>query len=170
VEELYKKYYFSIKKYISKKLDDEGLVEELTNDVLLAAFNSYPSFNKKSSEFSWICSIANHKVIDYYRKKKIKTVLFSSNPIFEEVADKALNPERDALKNELKKEIKKTFSELSEGYRKILRLKYVDGLKIAEIAKILEVSVKAVESRLIRAKQKFKKEWNYDQKEGKKNF
>jgi len=170
VEKLYKKYYYSIKKFISKKIDDEGLVEELTNDVLMAAYNSYPSFNKKSSEFSWICSIANHKVIDYYRKKKIKTILFSSNPIFEEVADKALNPERDVLKNELILEIKRTFEEMSEGYRKILRLKYVDGLKIKEIAKIMEVSVKAVESRLIRAKQKFREEWNYDQKKSKKNF
>lgn len=162
MEDFYKKYYFGIKSFVSKRIDDEGVVEELTNDIMLAGINSLPNFNRKSSEFSWLCSIAKHKIIDYYRKKKIKTILFSTCPVFEEVVDKALTPERDVLKNELKNEIKDTFEELGEGYKKILRLKYVDGLKIKQIAEKLKLSVKAVESKLIRAKKKFREVWNYD--------
>ena len=105
MDNFYKKYYFSVKGFISKKVNDEGVVEELTNDTLMAGINSQTNFNHKCSEFSWLCSIAKHKVIDYYRKKKIRTILFSSSPLFEEIADEALSPERDCLKNELKKEI-----------------------------------------------------------------
>jgi RNA polymerase sigma-70 factor (ECF subfamily) len=165
MKEFDKKYRRSIKKFVSQKIEDEGLVEEITNDVLWSAWESRENFNHKCEEFSWICSIAKHKIIDYYRKKKIKQVLFSNNPIYEEIADKALTPERDALKNELLEEIKDTFAELNEGYGKLLRLKYVDGLKIKEISKMLKISLKAVESRLSRAKKQFREAWNYDRKE-----
>ena len=165
MEDCYKKYYFGLKKFISQKIDDEGVVEEITNDVMLAVINSEKNYLQKCSQFSWICSIAKHKIIDYYRKKKIKQVLFSNNPVYEEIADKALTPERDALKNELLEEIKDTFAELNEGYGKLLRLKYVDGLKIREISKMLKISLKAVESRLSRAKKQFRQAWNYDRKE-----
>ncbi len=170
MEDLYYKYHKSIRAFIGKKIDDEGVVEELVNDTLLAAINSYPSFNGRSSEFSWVCSIAKHKVIDYYRKKRIKTVLFSVSPMFEEIADAALTPERDVLKNELKEEIRKTLGELNEGSMELLRLKYVDGRRIKEIATMLKLSVKAVESRLIRAKHKFCEAWVYDQKKSEKHF
>jgi len=164
MEDCYKKYSFGLKKYISQKIDDEGVVEELVNDVMLAAINSGKSFEGRCSEFSWLCSIANHKVIDYYRKKKIKTVLFSVSPMFEEIADKALTPERDVLKNELKEEIKKTFGEMKQGYRNILRLKYLEGWKVEEIAKKMNTTIKAVESKLIRAKKEFRENWAYDKK------
>ena len=164
MERWYKKYYPGIRGFVEKKIDDVGVVEEITNDILLAGFNSLPTFKGDCSEFSWLCSIAKHKIIDYYRKKKIKTLLFSACPIFEEIADKALTPERDCLKNELKGEIKKTFEEIGEGYKKILRLKYVEGWKIEQIAEKLELSVKAVESKLMRAKVKFRENWNYDKK------
>ncbi len=162
MEDFYKKYYFSIHSFVRQRIDDEGVAEELTNDIMMAGITSISSFNGKSSEFSWLCSIAKHKIIDYYRKKKIKTILFSACPVFEEIADKALTPERDVLKNELKEEIKNTLKDLNTGYIKILRLKYIEGLKIRQIAEVLEISAKAVESKLIRAKKKFKEVWNYD--------
>lgn len=165
MKEFDKKYRKSIEKFVSQKIDDIGVVEEITNDVLWSAWESRENFNHKCEEFSWICSIAKHKIIDYYRKKKIKQVLFSNNPIYEEIADRALTPERDALKNELLDEIKDTFLELNEGYGKLLRLKYIDGLKISEISKLLKISLKAVESRLSRAKKQFREAWNYDRKE-----
>lgn len=164
MEDLYKKYYFGLKKFISQKIEDEGVVEELVNDVMLAAMNSEKNYQKRCSEFSWLCSIAKHKVIDYYRKKKIKTILFSVSPVFEEIADKALTPERDVLKNELKKEIKKTFGEMKQGYKNVLRLKYVEGWKVEKIARKLNTTIKAVESKLIRAKKEFRENWAYDKK------
>lgn len=164
MEDCYKKYYFGLRKFISQKINDEGVVEELINDVMLAVMNSEKKYEKRCSQFSWICSIAKHKIIDYYRKKKIKTILFSVSPIFEEIADKALTPERDVLKNELKDEIKKTLSELKAGYKNLLRLKYIEGKKVTEIAKETKLTVKAVESRLIRAKKQFREVWIYDKK------
>lgn len=155
MDEFYSKYYRGLRTYIGRKIDDNDVVEELTDDVLMGAFNALPTFNGKCSEFSFICSIANKKIVDYFRKKKLKTILFSANPLFEEIADMAISPERDVLKNELKDEISKTFKEISEGSRKLLRLKYISDWKIDKIARRLNVSLKAAESRLFRARKEF---------------
>lgn len=158
------KYYLGILAFVKNKIEDEMTAEEIASKTMEAAMRSRSSFSYRSEEFSWICGIAKHKIIDYYRKKRIKTILFSVSPAFEEIADSALSPERDALKNELKAEIKKTFGEISKGYKKILRLKYVQGHKTEEIAKKLGTTAKAIESKLRRAKIEFKKCWSYDQK------
>ena len=68
------------------------------------------------------------------------------------------------LKEELKSEIRKTFRELGAGYGKILRLKYLEGYKTKTIARILKTTVKAIESRLRRAKIQFRNIWSYDKK------
>ena len=167
MEELVNKYQKSLMAFIRKKIGDEDVVEELTQDILMAAYRALPTFSGKSSEFSFICGIAKHKITDYYRKKKLKTVLFSVNPIIEEIAEDAITPERDVLKNELKDEIKKTMAELREDYEKILRLKYIDNWKSSQIAGLMKISVKAVESRLIRARKKFRSLWIYDKEKNK---
>lgn len=167
MEDLVNKYQKSLMAFIRKKVGDEDVVEELTQDILMAAYKALPTFNGKSSEFSFICGIAKHKITDYYRKKRLKTVLFSVNPIIEEIAEDAITPERDVLKNELKEEIKKTMTELREDYEKILRLKYIDNWKSSQIAKLMKISVKAVESRLIRARKKFQSLWSYDKEKSK---
>ena len=164
---LVEKYQKSIAGFVRQKISDEGVVEELTQDILLAAYNAMPTFNGKCSEFSFICSIAKHKITDYYRKKKLKTILFSVNPQFEEMMEEAVTPERDVLKEEMKAEISKTMRELREDYEKILRLKYIEDWKSSQIAKVMKLSIKAVESRLIRARRQFQNLWVYDKKTNK---
>jgi len=152
----YKKYFKIVFGYVKKRINDEKDAEEVSNTILLSAWNSLPNFSGKSSEKNWIMAIARHKIVDFYRKKKLKTVLFSSLPKLEDVADKTIGPEGDSLKTELKNEIKEILNELSEGYGQILRLKYVDELKNGQIAKLLKKSYKAVESKLARARAKFR--------------
>ncbi|MBI4999350.1 sigma-70 family RNA polymerase sigma factor, partial [Candidatus Gottesmanbacteria bacterium] len=61
---------------------------------------------------------------------------------------------------EIKREVEKVFASLSEGYRQILRLKYIEGFTVAQIGKILRLSFKSTESRLFRARLAFQKSWN----------
>lgn len=157
MDEFYRKYYKLIYGYVCKKIDSPETSEELTNTILLSAWNSLPYYGGKSNQKNWIMGIAKHKIVDFYRKKTIKTILFSTLPGFEDIADKSVGPEGESLKGELKGEIRQALSELSEGYSKILRLKYIDGLKNNQIAKILKQSYKAVEGKLSRARKQFKK-------------
>lgn len=148
-----------LRHYIFKRISDKEEAEEIFQDVLVSANDSLPLFRRESSFLSWLCAIANHEIVDYYRKKKLKTVLFSRFPFLETIASEALGPDEKLEKEELRKEVKKVLATLSEGYREILRLKYIDELSMKQIARLVKTTVKAVESKLGRAKKEFKKKW-----------
>lgn len=148
-----------LRNYISKKIDEDNDVEEILQATLISAAGSWPTFKGNSSFSTWLCGIAKHEIADFYRKKKIKTFLFSRFPFLENLVSEALGPEEELLKEELRKEVKETLSRLAEGYSLVLRLKYYNGLSLKEIAQKLNLTVKAAESRLSRARLAFRKEW-----------
>lgn len=148
-----------LKKYIFSKVSNSCEAEEIVQETLIAAHESYPFFEARSSFFTWLCAIANHEIADFYRRKKIKTLLFSRFPFLENIVSQALTPDENFEKQEIRKEVKKVLSCLKEGYSQILRLKYCHGLSMLEIAERLKTTVKAVESRLSRAREAFRHAW-----------
>jgi RNA polymerase sigma-70 factor (ECF subfamily) len=155
-----------LKGYIARKVDDERDIEEILQETLIAAVESWPSFRGQSAFLTWLGGIANHEIADFYRKKKIKSFLFSRFPFLESLVSEALGPEEELLKAELRGEVKEVLGHLSEGYSQVLRLKYYQGLSMKEIAQKLDLTVKAVESRLSRAREAFRQQWqlSYEEK------
>lgn len=142
-------------KYIKNKVGDKNDVEEILQDVFLAAIEALRDFSFKSSLFTFICSIANHKIIDYYRRKKIKAVLFSRIPDVEPLVATFFGPEDELDEQLLKQKIKETFAKITPKYSQILKLKYVYGYSVEEIAERLSISFKSAESQLFRARKAF---------------
>ena len=157
-----KKYTLPLFFYISQKVDGKEDAWDLTQETLISASQSLPLYGGKSSFSAWLYGIARHEVADFYRKKKIKTVLFSHLPFLEELADRAFGPEEEIIEKELKIKVKKVLTNLSEGYSVILRLKYIDGDSVSQIAQKLGLPYKTVESRLTRARVAFQKAWILD--------
>ncbi|MFN0202419.1 MAG: sigma-70 family RNA polymerase sigma factor [Bacteroidia bacterium] len=52
------------------KTSEAMLAEDLVQETFLAAFQNFSNFQKKSSPKTWLFSILNHKIVDYYRKKE----------------------------------------------------------------------------------------------------
>ena len=155
-----------LKKYLASRVNNPYEVDEILQETLISALDAYPSFKGKSAFFTWLCGIANHEIADFYRKKKIKTVLFSLFPFLEDLAEQALGPEQQLLKTEVEtetvKQVKLTLMKLNEGYAEILRLRYYHHLSVGEIAKQLHASYKTIESRLSRARKAFEKIYRTD--------
>lgn len=143
--------------FVLKRVGNFQDAEEIVQDTLLSALDSWPTFKGKSSQFTWLCGICRHEIGDFYRKQKLKQIVFSKLPWLKELVSEALGPELAYQELETKKKIVTTLKSLSEGYSLILRLKYVDGLSMRQIAEDLKMSIKAVESKLTRARGAFVK-------------
>jgi len=152
-----KKTILKLKNFIAKKVSNPEEAEEIFQETLVSASECLELYSGKSSFFTWLCGIAKHEISDFYRKKRIKTILFSRLPWLENLASEALGPEQVVLREEAIKKIEKTLKALSEGYQQILRLKYYQGLSVKEIAQQLNETVKAIESKLTRARKAFAK-------------
>lgn len=147
-------------KYILKKISSREDAEEILHDVFMESLDSLRNFTFKCSLNTFLCSIANHKIIDFYRKQKVKNVVLSALP--EDITpliSKLLGPEEEFNVSEVRQQIKVVMNKLRPHYAVILKLKYVEGFSMEEIAQKLITSVKSVESMLFRARSAFTKEY-----------
>lgn len=153
------KYSPQLLKFIKRNIDNEEDALDVWQETLISASESLPTFGGKVPFSAWLFGIARHEISDYFRKKKIKTFLFSHLPFLENLASEALGPEEMAIEKEMKEKIKEVLGNLNEGYSLILRLKYIDGISVKEIARKLGVTPKTIESRLTRARVAFREIW-----------
>jgi len=161
---LSKEYRERLTRLVARKVGDFHDVEDIVQDVLISALDSLPRFKGNSGLFTWVGAIARHETVDFYRRRKIKQIVFSRLPFLERLVSEALGPELAYQELETKRKILGTLKSLSEGYREILRLKYIEDLSMRQIAEKLDITIKAVESRLSRARLAFQK--NYAVKSG----
>lgn len=145
--------------FIQKKLANEKDAEELVTDTFLSTLDNLDHFLGKCSLFSFLCGVATHKIIDFYRKQKIKCLFFSQNPILGELISRVSVPEEELENAILKTKIKKVLNGLLPQHRKILTEKYVQGFSVKEIARTSRMTLKQTESLLFRARHVFKNQF-----------
>lgn len=156
VIEFYKSYSPKILSYLVKKLPRLEDAEDLTNDVFLEAIDSLSLLRRDQSALSWLYQIAHNKMVDFYRKKKIKSILLSNVPFLEIIESEINQPEFQYEKDKIRDSIELALHSLSLKYQKILRLHYEEKVPVKILAKTLNLSFKATESLLFRARQSFK--------------
>ncbi len=160
IRKLEQKYRQRLLNFVLQKIDSYEDAEEIVQETFISAIYSLPSFLGRSSFSSWLYAIAKHEIADFYRKKKIKTILFSHFPGLYRLASRALSPEMALEEKEIEQKILCCFLNLTEGYQRVLRLKYVEELSLRQIAGRLRKSTKAIEMRLRRARHAFTVNWN----------
>lgn len=160
LKSFYSTYKDRLQKYILNKIDNAQDAEEILQDVFMESLDALRNFTFKSSIYTFICSIANHKIIDFYRKQRVKQIVLSKLP--EDITpllSQFLGPEEEFDVQEVKTQIKVVFAKLKPRYAQLLKLKYIEGFSMNEIAEKLVISVKSVESSLFRARISFIKEY-----------
>jgi len=128
--------------------------EEIWQDTFLAAIRMLPSYQGQSRLLSWLCSIARHKVADYWRRGNgtARSGLTMSPAYLQELMDSGPLPDEMLNRSALRVCVIEALAELPDDYRSALLARYADGCSVAEVARLLGRSYKAAESLLSRAK------------------
>lgn len=141
--------------FIFRKVLEKKDAEEILQDTFLSAIDSLALFSGKSSLLTFLGGIAKHEIADYYKKKRIKAIVFSRFENWQFLIDKSLRPDEQLVKKELSLRIKSVLKKILPRYKGLIRLKYIEGFSVKEIANNLEISEKSVESALFRARKAF---------------
>ena len=155
LSEFYARYKGKLFLFIRRKIEKESDCEEILQDTLFAFIEALRDFHGKSSIKTFLFSICSHKIIDYYRRKKLRHIVFSQMPQLENLVSPLLQPEEVFAETLIREKISRVFSEILPRYREILTYKYVEGRSVEDIAKMLRLSFKSAESRLFRARKAF---------------
>lgn len=153
----YRMYTPRLQGFIASKVQNPHDAEELFQDTLFAFLEAVRDFHGKASVKTFLFSICQHKIIDYYRRKKFRHIVFSQMPHLEELVSPILNPEEELDATILKDRLKKAFNIILPQYKIILQMKYLEDLSVEAIAQKLDLTFKSAESILFRARKAFAK-------------
>ena len=151
----YRHYTPRLSALIRQKIDNQGDAEEVLQDTLFAFLEAIRDFQGNSQLSTFLYAIGNHKIIDYYRRRKLRQVVFSRTPNLEALISPMLNPEEELDTTIMKEKIHRGLARIMPRYRQLIVSKYEEDLSVAEIAKKFALSLKGAESQLFRARKAF---------------
>ena len=138
-------------RYISYRVGDTYLAQDLTSTVfekVLKGFGSYRS--DKASSSTWLIAIARNTVIDYYRSLNGKQQVVALDEA-NEIASSIQSPGDEAIRNDDLRRLYICLAGLSQDEREIISLKFGAELTNRQIARMLGFSESRVGTRLYRA-------------------
>src|SRR5207245_11081969 len=109
------------------------LVEDIVQEILLAAWQGLPKFRGDASLRSWILGIARHKIDNYYRRRLRETDITeegepSAEPAIEPLLDRHLEAAAEHDR------VERTLALLPETYTLALIWRYRDEKVLREMA------------------------------------
>lgn len=135
--------------YLRHKLPESQDVEDILQETMKAAVQAMQTFDGKVKLSTFLFSLANYKVADFWRKRQATTELTDIH------VDPGMSDESIEFVEMLHK--------LSEEHRQVLLMRYYVGLGVDEIARILGKTYKGAESHLSRARAELRKVMERDQ-------
>jgi RNA polymerase sigma-70 factor (ECF subfamily) len=127
------------------------VADDLIQDVWLVAVRRLEEFNpQKGSFLTWMRGIASGLLANHWRRRGRRERLPPVPLPNGESADK------EVIRREQAESVARALAELPLTYEEVLRMKYLEGQTVAEIAERLGATPKAVESRLSRARAAFR--------------
>jgi len=125
----------------------ESDVEDVTQEVFIAALGSLDSFRGDSQFGTWLRTLTNYKIAEFYRKRARKQepqlAALSEVSGRTEGATSGMLEDRVFLQGEIQK--------LPENYREIIILRLAEDLQFNEIAELTNQSLEATKSLFRRA-------------------
>ena len=161
---LVEKYQKSVHALAWRKIGDFHYAEEITQDTFLRAYQKLSTLKNPSQFLRWLYVIADRLCLNWLRKQKPEKQLQSlEDTPLEEVAKSTyehyVSEQRETEATEHRFEIvKKLLEKLPEGERTVVTLYYLGEMPTKEIGKFLGVSVKAIRTRLHRARKRLQAE------------
>jgi len=125
-------------------------VEDVVQEVFLAALRNLGRFRADSTRSTWLTAITVNKCRSHLRRRLLRLRFFERSP--QRVARPVGGAEEAALERESFEQVRRALQKLPARYREVVVLRYLEEMPIAEIAEVLGIFRNAVEVRLNRAR------------------
>jgi RNA polymerase sigma-70 factor (ECF subfamily) len=136
---------------------DQAVAEDLVQEVFLAALGSLDKFRGDSQLYTWLRSIAFHKINDLYRRQAREPKPSDSSPDFDALKLEQIRDNEPAIltvmeSEEIRQSVHQALAGLPQDYQEVLVLKYLKDMPVLAISQVMGRSPKSVEGLLSRAR------------------
>ena len=138
-------------------------VEDIVQDTFLKAFSRLETFQQSSAFYTWLYRIAVNTVLDFMKRQGRSPIRAVEDPeavsssVDETTERKSIRPDARLEQAEISEITRSVMDDLPEIFRTVLVMRELEQMRYQDIADVLQVSIGTVESRLFRARARFKK-------------
>lgn len=154
-DQIFRCYYTSLAHYCMKFVSDKDKSEEIVQDVFVKLWLKHETVVINNSLKSYLFKATQNLAFNYIRNAK-HTIILQDADIFsaEGTSD---DPSISLEENDLKDKIQKIIQLMPTKRREVFLLSRTNGLRNAEIARRLNISVKTVETHMSKALNQLRK-------------
>jgi len=155
--ELVERYKDRVFRLLGRYCRDAVEREDLAQEVFLKVFRKLHTFNHDAQFFTWLYRITVNAATDHLSRASTRRLrLVEDTGVFERGDEEHGSPSAPLESEELAQATRDVVDQLPEKFRTILVLREFEGLSYTQIAEVLDIQLGTVESRLFRARQRFK--------------
>lgn len=144
LEEIYNTYYKKVYGFVARKVSDIDTVEDIVSDIFLKITANIDRFDPaKACVSTWIYTIANNTVLDYYRTRKVYESIPDENGsegLMPETLIDTRDIESEVIANEELEELADALEHISERSRDVIVLHYYSNLTLKDVAQRMGMS------------------------------
>jgi RNA polymerase sigma factor (sigma-70 family) len=159
----YEEYLPKIYRYISYRVNDRFLAEDITSVVFEKALTKFNQYNSEKAAIStWIFRIARNTLIDHYRVNSRQQTVQLDEAL--DTPEKDKSPEQAVIEDEENQMLKRCLAKLSPSEQEIVSLKFSAEMTNRQIAGLLSLTESNVGVILYRAVRKLRNDfegWNH---------
>jgi RNA polymerase sigma-70 factor (ECF subfamily) len=153
--QLFDTYVDTVHRYISYRVRDHGLAEDLTSETFLRALRRISSYTWQGRDFgAWLVTIARNLIADHFKSSRFKLEL-STSDLVEAGADRSqAGPEEQVLAGITNAVLLEAVTRLKPDQQECIVLRFLQDMSVSETAVILgknEGAVKALQYRAVKA-------------------
>lgn len=161
-EEFFREYFPRLYRFTLVRVQgDAGLAEEIVQRTMCLVVRKLSGYRGEALLFTWLCQICRNELSSVFRERRIHA---QGEPLEDNPAVQAalaslsldLGPEGSRSAEELARFVRVTLEYLPANYACALEMKYIRGCSVEEIGRDLNISGKAAESVLSRARAAFR--------------
>lgn len=134
----------SIRNYLYFKFGNEEQANDMAQDAFIKLWENCAEVTPEKAK-SFLYTVANNATLNQIAHQKVVLTFAKNNSNSDRTN---ISPEYILEEEEFKIKLEKAIQNLTEAQRTAFLLHRIEGKKYAEIAEILEISVKAVEKRI----------------------
>ena len=143
--ELVRRHYQGVVRVVYSMCGDAGLAEDAAQEAFIRAWINLPAFEPSAPLKNWIYRIAINAALDVLRKKPEESLEERQESM---LSDQAQGPEAALVEKERIAQVRRAMQALPEASRSVLVLREYGELSYQEIARVLDIPVGTVMSRL----------------------
>ncbi|MGQ0844298.1 MAG: ECF subfamily RNA polymerase sigma factor, BldN family [Sporichthyaceae bacterium] len=152
---LYDKYLDVVFRYISYRVGSRPLAEDLTSETFLRALRGMGGFTWQGRDFgAWLITIARNLIADHYKSSRFRLEITIADMVTTEGNQEAAeSPEGAVLRHFTNSALLAAVKQLNPAQQECLVLRFLQGLSVAETAKIMgknEGAIKTLQYRAVR--------------------